>query len=199
MGIRQKLAAEFGSQPNKKGLLGRQAVDDVVVQAQRSPQYKLELSKSRFCGVLPGDGWSGRMEDSILSGCIPVIIQDGIHLPFENVLDYESFTVRVAEDNIHNLITILKAINEAQVDSMLAVVRGLWQRFTYHYAVKLEANRQKLKLNKEDLWASVQNSLTGDDAFSTFIHVLEYKLHTDTWRSEMKQPLKNYGVPDNCR
>lgn len=75
MGIRQKLAAEFGSQPNKKGLLGRQAVDDVVVQAQRSPQYKLELSKSRFCGVLPGDGWSGRMEDSILSGCIPVIIQ----------------------------------------------------------------------------------------------------------------------------
>ncbi|XP_024372401.1 uncharacterized protein [Physcomitrium patens] len=195
----QKLAAEFGSQPNKKGLLGRQAVDDVVVQAQRSPQYKLELSKSRFCGVLPGDGWSGRMEDSILSGCIPVIIQDGIHLPFENVLDYESFTVRVAEDNIHNLITILKAINEAQVDSMLAVVRGLWQRFTYHYAVKLEANRQKLKLNKEDLWASVQNSLTGDDAFSTFIHVLEYKLHTDTWRSEMKQPLKNYGVPDNCR
>lgn len=39
------------------------------------------------------------------------LVQDGIHLPFENVLDYESFTVRVAEDNIHNLITILKVYN----------------------------------------------------------------------------------------
>lgn len=75
MGIRQKLAAEFGSQPDKNGLLGRQAADDVVVQAQRRPEYKLDLSKSQFCGVFPGDGWSGRMEDSILNGCIPVIIQ----------------------------------------------------------------------------------------------------------------------------
>jgi hypothetical protein len=75
MGIRQRVAAEFGSQPDKNGKLGRQAADDVVVQAQRRPEYKLDLSKSRFCGVLPGDGWSGRMEDSILNGCIPVIIQ----------------------------------------------------------------------------------------------------------------------------
>jgi len=77
MGIRQRVAAEFGSQRDKSGLLGRHAADDVVVQAQRSPDYKLELSKSRFCGVFPGDGWSGRMEDSILNGCIPVIIQVG--------------------------------------------------------------------------------------------------------------------------
>ena len=75
MGIRQKLAAEFGSQPDKNGLRGRQADHDVVVLAQRRPEYKLDLSESRFCGVFPGDGWSGRMEDSILSGCIPVIIQ----------------------------------------------------------------------------------------------------------------------------
>jgi hypothetical protein len=79
MGIRQKLAAEFGSEPDKKGLLGRQAADDVVVKARRSPEYKVELSKSRFCGVFPGDGWSGRMEDSILNGCIPVIVQVPSH------------------------------------------------------------------------------------------------------------------------
>ena len=79
MGIRQKLAAEFGSQPDKNGLLGRQAADDVVVEARRSPEYMVKLSKSRFCGVLPGDGWSGRMEDSILNGCIPVIIQVPSH------------------------------------------------------------------------------------------------------------------------
>ena len=75
MGIRQRVAAEFGSQPDKNGKLGRQVADDVVVQSKRRPEYKLDLSRSRFCGVFPGDGWSGRMEDSILNGCIPVIIQ----------------------------------------------------------------------------------------------------------------------------
>jgi hypothetical protein len=65
----------------------------------------------------------------------------------------------------------LQAINETEVESMLAAIRGMWQRFTYHYAVKQEAKRQKLSRNIENAWASAYNSLTGDDAFSTFIQV----------------------------
>lgn len=75
MGIRQKLAEEFGSTPNKEGKFGRQHSANVIVSPLRSPKYLEELASSLFCGVLPGDGWSGRMEDSILQGCIPVIIQ----------------------------------------------------------------------------------------------------------------------------
>jgi hypothetical protein len=33
------------------------------------------------------------MEDTILHGCIPVIIQDNVHLPFETMLNYDSFSV----------------------------------------------------------------------------------------------------------
>lgn len=75
MGLRQRLAEEFGSHPNKNLTAGRQTAPDVTVVSTRSESYGMELSQSRFCGVLPGDGWSGRMEDSILHGCIPVIIQ----------------------------------------------------------------------------------------------------------------------------
>lgn len=75
MGLRQKLAEEFGSVPNKNGQIGRQFAPDVTVTSRRSRNYGLDLSQSRFCGVFPGDGWSGRMEDSILHGCIPVIVQ----------------------------------------------------------------------------------------------------------------------------
>lgn len=75
MGIRQKLAEEFGSTPNNQGKLGRQHTSNVTVTPLRSSRYYDELASSIFCGVLPGDGWSGRMEDSILQGCIPVIIQ----------------------------------------------------------------------------------------------------------------------------
>lgn len=75
MGIRQKLAAEFGSCPNKQGKLGKQHEEGVEVTSLRSGNYHEELASSLFCGVFPGDGWSGRMEDSILQGCIPVVIQ----------------------------------------------------------------------------------------------------------------------------
>ncbi|KAL2923711.1 putative glucuronoxylan glucuronosyltransferase F8H [Bienertia sinuspersici] len=75
MGIRQKLAVEFGSSPDKDGNLGKQHQNGVVVTPLRSKRYHEELASSVFCGVFPGDGWSGRMEDSILQGCIPVIIQ----------------------------------------------------------------------------------------------------------------------------
>ncbi|KAG4130081.1 hypothetical protein ERO13_D09G120900v2 [Gossypium hirsutum] len=77
MGIRQKLADEFGSTPNKEGKLGKQYAEDVVVTPLRSENYHEDIANSTFCAVLPGDGWSGRMEDSILQGCIPVVIQSG--------------------------------------------------------------------------------------------------------------------------
>lgn len=75
MGIRQKLADEFGSTPNKEGKLGKQYAEDVIVTSLRSNNYHEDIANSTFCGVLPGDGWSGRMEDSVLQGCIPVVIQ----------------------------------------------------------------------------------------------------------------------------
>lgn len=75
MGIRQKVAEQFGSSPNKEGKFGKQHSPDVKVTSQRSEHYHEELASSVFCGVMPGDGWSGRMEDSILQGCIPVVIQ----------------------------------------------------------------------------------------------------------------------------
>ncbi|MQL79110.1 hypothetical protein Taro_011525 [Colocasia esculenta] len=172
MGIRQKLAAEFGSTPNKEGKLGRQHAEDVIVTPERSANYSAQLASSVFCGVFPGDGWSGRMEDSILQGCIPVVIQDGIFLPFENVLNYQSFAVRISEAEIPNLIQILRGINETTIETMLGNVRMIWQRFLYRDSVLLEAERQKKIFGKMEDWA-VEYSKLGeeDDIFSTFIQV----------------------------
>lgn len=85
MGIRQKVGEEFGSSPNNESKLGKQHVDDVIVTPLRSENYHEDLASSIFCGVMPGDGWSGRMEDSILQGCIPVIIQVNCTLISANV------------------------------------------------------------------------------------------------------------------
>lgn len=199
LGIRQKLAAEFASEPNKEGKFGRQSTKDVIVVSQRSPNYYFELGSSLFCGVFPGDGWSGRMEDSVLQGCIPVIIQDGIQLAYENVLNYDSFAVRIAEDDIPHLVQILRAINETELEFKLVNVQKLRQRFIYQDSFILEAIRQNKSHGYVDDWASQYSFFTGDDVISTFIQVLHYKLHNDPWRSKLSVPKKEFGLPTLCQ
>lgn len=49
------------------------------------------MHNATFCGAFPGDGWSGGISSAVFAGCVPVIVMDGIELPFENVLNYEAF------------------------------------------------------------------------------------------------------------
>ncbi|XP_071737540.1 uncharacterized protein [Rutidosis leptorrhynchoides] len=198
MGIRQKLAEEFGSSPNKIGKLGKQHAEDVVVVSHRTESYHEELASSVFCGVMPGDGWSGRMEDSILQGCIPVVIQDGIFLPWENVLNYESFAVRIGEDEIPNLINILRGFNETEVEFMLSNVKNIWQRYFYRDSIMLEAERQKSTFKYIKDWAEKVSELTDDDVFSTFIQILHYKVYNDPWRIQSATLKNETGIPDEC-
>lgn len=198
MGIRQKLAEEYGSSPNKEGKLGKQHAEDVIVTSVRSEDYHEDLSSSVFCGVLPGDGWSGRMEDSILQGCIPVVIQDGIFLPYENVLNYESFAVRIGEDEIPNLINILRGFNETEIQFRLANVQKVWQRFLYRDSILLEAKRQNAKFGRMDDWAVEFLKLREDDVFTTLIQILHYKLHNDPWRRELVHQKKGFRLPQEC-
>lgn len=197
MGIRQKVAGEFGSSPNMEGKLGKQHAEDVIVTPLRSENYHEDLASSVFCGVMPGDGWSGRMEDSILQGCIPVIIQDGIFLPYENVLNYESFAVRIGEDDIPNMINILRGFNESEIEFKLSNVRKIWQRFMYREAVMLEAQRQKAIYGLQEDWADEYSQLIDDDAVATILQVLHYKLHNDPWRRRI-QSKKESGLPQEC-
>ncbi|XP_078442215.1 uncharacterized protein LOC144711931 isoform X2 [Wolffia australiana] len=198
MGIREKVAEEFGSTPNRDGKLGRQHAPDVIVSPRQSPDYFEDLSRSVFCGVLPGDGWSGRMEDSILNGCIPVVIQDGIFLPYENFLNYESFVVRIKEDDIPNLISILRGFNESTIETMMTNVRAVWGRFFHRDSMMLEAERQKMLFGNVEDWGAEVSELRGDDVLATLFQVLHYKLHNDPWRLTAQTAKHTFGLPKKC-
>jgi hypothetical protein len=133
-------------------------------------RHGLVLASSEFDGVFLGDRLSGCMEDSMLHGCIPLIVQAGIHLPFENVLDYKPFTLQVAEKDLPHLVRILQGIDETRVDAMLSSMQKMWQRFTYHSVIKLEAQRQKMANKGEAALATQYNKLVEDDAFATLIY-----------------------------
>ncbi|PNH11304.1 putative glucuronosyltransferase [Tetrabaena socialis] len=93
--------------------------------------YSEHLSRSKFCLVAPGDGFSPRLEDSILHGCVPMIVMDDVHAVFEGILDYASFSVRVRQAELQQVPEILGAISP---DRLLMFQRNLarvWHRFAY--------------------------------------------------------------------
>ena len=48
-------------------------------------------------------------------GCIPVVVQDEILVPWENVLDFGSFGLRIPRAQLPRLPQILRAIPEERV------------------------------------------------------------------------------------
>ncbi|CAI5502258.1 unnamed protein product [Closterium sp. Naga37s-1] len=190
MGIRQKVAEEFASSPNKEGQLGRQHQEDVVVTNRATGEYGKQLAASRFCGVFPGDGFSARMEDAMLHRCIPVIVQDGVWMAFERHLNYSEFAVRVAEDDIPHLVDILRAIPPNRVQELLSGVESVWQRWAYASVARMEGRRQAHG-GRPQLWMPAMEDLRGDDAIATLLQVLLYKRCNDPWRKEA-------GLPDWC-
>ena len=55
------------------------------------------ICRESCCWPAAGDGWSPRAEDAVLHGCIPVVIQDDVDEVFAPLLDWSTFSIRIAE------------------------------------------------------------------------------------------------------
>ena len=89
------------------------------------------MSRSVFCGAMPGDGWSNAYAFAVLHGCIPVLIMDDAELAWANVMNYSAFSVRVAEADLGRLPDILGAVTERRIREMQEALLQVWPRFTY--------------------------------------------------------------------
>ena len=119
-GIRHRLRAAFAKKPGWR-LVGKAGA-----------AYSKDLSQSEFCIVPPGgDGWSSRVDDSVRHGCIPVIVMDNVHMPFETGLNYSEFSVRVPEAQVEEMDAILRSVSRERRAAMRAAMRRLWTRFIY--------------------------------------------------------------------
>eukprot|EP00947_MAST-08B_sp_MAST-8B-sp1_P003430 g3430.t1 len=100
----------------------------------RMKQLYIEKGYSKLYshGVRQGFApWSRRLFDSVMMGCIPVIIADNIELPFEQFLDYRSFTVKVAEEDVSRLKEILVSIPPEVIRQKQEMLKKVWVHFTY--------------------------------------------------------------------
>lgn len=81
------------------------------LQRHRFAGYQSEIVRSVFClcplGWAP---WSPRLVESVVLGCVPVIIADGIRLPFSSTLPWPEISLTVAEKDVGKLGRILEHV-----------------------------------------------------------------------------------------
>lgn len=134
-----------------------------------------------------GDGWSARFEDSILHGCIPVVIMDEVDPPLASALDLDAFSLRIAQEDLDKVPQILQAVPPDQVESMQRAVRQVWNRFAYtgykpYLNIARSLIQQRLKSERSESGKggnaalAAQRDFAADDAFATILQVLHSRM-----------------------
>lgn len=92
--------------------------------------YPHIVQEATFCLVLRGNRL-GQMalSDCMMAGSIPVIIADSYVLPFSEVLDWKRASIVVDEDEISNLMNILKDVSPKQIHLMRQQVEFFWNSY----------------------------------------------------------------------
>ena len=107
------------------------------LQRRRFAGYQTEIARSVFClcplGWAP---WSPRLVESVALGCVPVIIADGIRLPFPSAVKWPEISLTVPEKDVGKLDMILERV---VATNLSLIQRNLWDPKT----------RQALLFNSE--------------------------------------------------
>ncbi|KAI7734467.1 hypothetical protein M8C21_013380, partial [Ambrosia artemisiifolia] len=94
------------------------------LKRHRFPGYQSEIVRSMFClcplGWAP---WSPRLVESVALGCVPVIIADGIRLPFESTIPWSNISLTVRENDVAKLGHILDHVSTTNLST---IQRKLW-------------------------------------------------------------------------
>ncbi|KAH9608720.1 hypothetical protein KSS87_019198 [Heliosperma pusillum] len=95
--------------------------------------YMQHMKSSKYCLCPKGfEVNSPRVVEAIFYECVPVIISDNFVPPLFEILNWEAFSVIVAEKDIPNLKNILLSIPEAKYMEMQLAVMKVQRHFLWH-------------------------------------------------------------------
>ncbi|XP_074568145.1 putative glycosyltransferase At5g03795 [Curcuma longa] len=75
--------------------------------------YQKTFYRTKFC-ICPGGSQvnSARITDSIHYGCVPVILSNYYDLPFNDIVDWQKFSLVLKESDVYRLKSILKSVSQ---------------------------------------------------------------------------------------
>ena len=97
--------------------------------ASRLPTELYE--RSRFCLAPSGEGFGDRLATAVLAGCVPLIIQPAVRQPYDELLPYDRFALRVGADRVPHLHEILAAVTPTEHAAMRAAARHFARAFDW--------------------------------------------------------------------
>ena len=128
-------------------------------------EYLCAMRASIFCLAPRGRAvWSPRLDEAIHAGCIPVLLSENYDAPFSNVLDYGSFSLSLAANQVHNLAAILRAIPASHVAAMRANLERVQPLFRYPDPREPYDEENLLPLLYFQLWDTTRTRLQRAEA-----------------------------------
>ena len=116
----------------------RRHPDVLIMTFDKGVQEKLPLSmhvenyaSAKFCLAPAGYGFSSRQYEAVLVGCVPIVIQDGVEMAFEETLPWERFSIRLNFSEIPALPYILEMVPPHVVARMRRGLACIWPRMVW--------------------------------------------------------------------
>ncbi|KAK9789922.1 hypothetical protein WJX73_004978 [Symbiochloris irregularis] len=104
-GVRQIIYKLF---KNESGFLLREKVKGIDPMG---PEVMFqEMGRSHFCLAADGFGWGVRLKLAIKLACIPLVVHDNVQVPFQDILPYQDFAIRIPPHMIYRLPEILQTV-----------------------------------------------------------------------------------------
>ncbi|GFQ02489.1 probable glycosyltransferase at5g03795 [Phtheirospermum japonicum] len=134
---RSKLAFFAGSinSPVREKLLQTWGNDsEISVNFGHLPtSYSEALQRSKFCLHVKGfEVNTARIGDALYYGCVPVIIANHYDLPFQDILNWRSFSIVVATLDIPLLKKILRGVSDKEYSTLRRNVLKVRKHFQWH-------------------------------------------------------------------
>ncbi|KAG2488216.1 hypothetical protein HYH03_013210 [Edaphochlamys debaryana] len=85
------------------------------VNAQKNSAPRLDMQRAKFCLAPSGHGWGVRLAQAMMTGCVPVIVQDHVYQALWDVLPYEDFAIRISRADLHRIVEILDLVTPDQL------------------------------------------------------------------------------------
>lgn len=103
--------------------------------------FEALLHHSRFNLILRGDNeYSYGFDDAVCSGGVPVLITRSWIPPFDEFMPFESYGVKIKEDEIDTLLVVLEALTDKEVQAKRAKAHVVCK----HYFVRTKTQVQAL-------------------------------------------------------
>merc|ERR1712048_744364 len=94
--------------------------------------YWETLQRTRYALHIHGSQpFSPRLFECIVAGAVPIIIAPGYVLPFEEILDWQRFSLYVEPSQVSNLYDIVAGVNESRYQSLAWHLAQVAEHFRY--------------------------------------------------------------------